>query len=89
MAFTHEVTGGGAAEAVGGAGNEDTGHGIIVAGGVLVPTGGALGLGYTRDADVVTGSRWFAAPGCRTTSDGMGSRRHVDESAAEPRFARR
>ena len=30
MAFTHEGTGGGAAESVGGAGDEDTGHGIIL-----------------------------------------------------------
>ena len=30
MAITHEDSGGGAAEAVGGAGDEDTGHGIIV-----------------------------------------------------------
>jgi hypothetical protein len=38
MAFTHEGTGGGAAESVGGAGNEDAGHEIVSsAGGVLVP----------------------------------------------------
>jgi hypothetical protein len=30
MAFTHEDTGGGAAESVGGAGDEDTGHGRIL-----------------------------------------------------------
>jgi hypothetical protein len=30
MSFTHENTGGGTAESVGGAGDEDTGHGIIV-----------------------------------------------------------
>jgi hypothetical protein len=30
MAFTDEGTGGGAAESVGGAGDEDTGHGIIL-----------------------------------------------------------
>jgi hypothetical protein len=30
MAFTDEGTGGGAAESVGGAGDEDTGHGMIL-----------------------------------------------------------
>jgi hypothetical protein len=30
MAVTHEGTGGGAAESVGGAGDEDAGHGIIL-----------------------------------------------------------
>jgi hypothetical protein len=30
MALTHEGTGGGAAESVGGAGDEDTGHGITL-----------------------------------------------------------
>jgi hypothetical protein len=30
MAFTNEDSGGGAAESVGGAGDEDTGHGIIL-----------------------------------------------------------
>ena len=30
MAVTHEGTGGGAAESVGGAGDEDTGHGMIL-----------------------------------------------------------
>jgi hypothetical protein len=30
MAFSDEGTGGGAAESVGGAGDEDTGHGIIL-----------------------------------------------------------
>jgi hypothetical protein len=30
MAITHEDTGGGTAEPVGGAGDEDAGHGIIV-----------------------------------------------------------
>jgi hypothetical protein len=30
MAFTHQGTGGGAAEPVGGAGDEDTGHGMIL-----------------------------------------------------------
>jgi hypothetical protein len=42
MAFTDEGTGGGAAESVGGAGDEDTGHGDnSSAGGVLAPISGA------------------------------------------------
>jgi hypothetical protein len=37
MAFTYQGSGGGAAEPVGGAGDEDTGHGIIPPLSVLVP----------------------------------------------------
>jgi hypothetical protein len=41
MAVLQEDTGGGAAEPVGGAGDEDTGHGIILPPVVLVHVGGA------------------------------------------------
>jgi hypothetical protein len=42
MAFTDQGIGGGAAESVGGAGDEDTGHGNDSSvGGVLAPVGGA------------------------------------------------
>ena len=49
MAITHEDTGGGATEPVGGAGDEDTGHGIILPPVVRWHRSAALwGLGLTR-----------------------------------------
>jgi hypothetical protein len=40
MAFSHEGTGGGAAESVSGTGDEDAGHGIILPPVVLAPISG-------------------------------------------------
>jgi hypothetical protein len=49
MAVTHEGTGGGAAESVGGAGDEDAGHEMILPPVVLASvSGGAIGPVGTR-----------------------------------------
>jgi len=67
MAVTHQKTGGGAAEAVGRAGDEDTGHGIILPSAVAVR---AAGMRTAIRADVALAAVTDRSVGFEPPPDG-------------------